>query len=71
MDDETTMTNARVVYVRFPDVMAIDRTDPLLSIHPELPEHLHSDIVNLSITLMIGDITPDPSKRIQLEAEQS
>lgn len=70
-DHETTLIQARLVYVRIPDTILRDTVDPSSSIQAELPEHLHTDIVNLAVAIAMRDLTNDPSKREQLEAEGS
>ena len=69
-DAETIAEDGRLIFIRLPDTLTYDETDNSLSVNCELQPHTHTDIVNIAVKLMIGDITDNPSPRIQLESEQ-
>ena len=57
-DEETTVHDHKLVYLRLPATIKLDETDDYLNTHSDLPEHLHDEIVNGAVALMMSDTTP-------------
>lgn len=55
-DDETTLIDQRLVYIREPEEINLDDTDSLNNKDCELPDHIHDEVVEYALQLMSRDL---------------
>ena len=61
-DHETTLVDAKVIFVRKPQELALDESDSSNNVESELPEHVHDEIVETALKLMLRDLNSTPSQ---------
>ncbi len=59
-DHETTLIDQRLVYVRKPDDILLDEDDAANNVNCELPEHIHDEVVETALQIMVRDLSLVP-----------
>ena len=59
-DYETTLIDQRLIYVRKPDDILLDEDDAINNVDCELPEHIHDEVVETALQIMIRDLNLVP-----------
>lgn len=61
-DEDTTLTKQKIVYVRSPLDINLDMDNSHLNQDPELPVHLHDEIVERALRSILRDLNATPSE---------
>lgn len=55
-DNETTLIDQRLTFVRNPDDIFLDEDDALNNVNCELPDQVHDEVVEAALSLMVRDL---------------
>lgn len=61
-DYQTTLIDQKLVYIRFPLDIKLDESDDFLNQDPELPDHLHEEIVEKALQKILRDLNTKPAE---------
>lgn len=61
-DADTTLIDQKITYVRFPLNIILDEADDFENQDPELPDHLHEEIVERALAKILRDLNAQPSE---------
>ena len=61
-DEDTTLIDQKIVYARFPLDIKLDEADDFLNQDPELPDHLHDEIVERALQAILRDLNAQPQE---------
>lgn len=61
-DYQTTLVDQKITYVRFPLNIVLDEADDFLNQDPELPDHMHEEIIERALQKMLSDLNAEPEQ---------
>jgi len=61
-DYQTTLIDQKIVYLRYPLDIVLDESDDFLNQDPELPDHMHEEIIERALQKMLRDLNASPEE---------